>query len=222
MLVSAGSMSTPRRRRARARARALEVVELHDAGRLGERTGGPMLPARGRRGPPRRAWRTSRRRSRGSSSCARAPRAAGDLPREADREAVRVGGSQGELPVRSPEPPRSSSPTGASSVGSMWVMPRAACSATARRSGPAMAGHRARVAEAEVDVLVPVHVRKRAPRASSTNTGSAGPLHHPVHRHAVEQRRLGLLPTSRASAGCRARSAPAPGRGALPVSGGFA
>ena len=52
-----------------------------------------------------------------------------------------------------------------------------------------VAGHRARVAEAEVDVLVSVDVDEaRALRLGDEEREAAGPLRHPVHRDAREER----------------------------------
>ena len=74
-------------------------------------------------------------------------------------------------------------------------MPRGACAAIARRAGSrGVAGHRAGVAEAEVDVLVAVDVGEaRALGLGREDREAAGPAHHPVHRHAAEQRVLRLL-----------------------------
>ena len=59
------------------------------------------------------------------------------------------------------------------------------------RRGGAVAGHRAGVAEAEVDVVVPVDAGDvRAGGALDEGWERAGPLDHPVHRDAVEERRL--------------------------------
>src|SRR5687767_8544729 len=57
-----------------------------------------------------------------------------------------------------------------------------------------MSGHRAGVAQAEVDVLDPVDVDEaRALRLSHENREAAGPIAHPVHRHALEERRACTL-----------------------------
>ena len=51
-----------------------------------------------------------------------------------------------------------------------------------------MAAHRARVAEAEVDVLVAVDVGEAAPaRLGDEEREPAGPLGHPVHRDAGQE-----------------------------------
>ncbi len=75
------------------------------------------------------------------------------------------------------------------------MIPRADCSAIARSVAPgACAGHRAGVTEAEVDVLVTVHVDEAAAAGLGHVDGeAAGPLRHPVHRHTGEQ----VLPGAR-------------------------
>jgi hypothetical protein len=51
-----------------------------------------------------------------------------------------------------------------------------------------VARHRARVAEAEVDVLVPVDVAEaRALGLGGEDGEAAGPANHPVHRDAAQQ-----------------------------------
>ena len=90
----------------------------------------------------------------------------------------------------------SSSPTqAASSVGSMWVMPRRIWRSTAAIVGRrSVAGHRPGVAEAEVDVVVAVDAAERgAGRGLDVERERPGPLDHPGHRHALEERGLGAL-----------------------------
>ena len=85
----------------------------------------------------------------------------------------------------------SSSPTqSASSVGSMNVSPaRPAPPPRGRRLGR-VPGHRARVPQAEIDVLDAVDVPEpRARGLAGKDREAAGPAHHPVHRHSGEERR---------------------------------
>ena len=59
----------------------------------------------------------------------------------------------------------------------------------ANRGWRPVAGHCARVAEAEVDVVVPVDVGEmRARRRFHVDGKRARPLEHPVHRHTAEER----------------------------------
>jgi len=69
------------------------------------------------------------------------------------------------------------------------VIPRAACSATARTVASGECPAIAPVSpKAEVDVLEPVGVTEaRAGRLDREDREAAGPAHHPVHRHAAEQ-----------------------------------
>jgi hypothetical protein len=64
-----------------------------------------------------------------------------------------------------------------------------------------VAGHGAGVAEAEVDVLMPIDVAEaRALGLGGEHREAAGPADHPVHRHAAEQvaaRLLGQLERAR-------------------------
>ena len=60
--------------------------------------------------------------------------------------------------------------------------------------GRAMAGHRAGVAEAQVDVVVPIHARcVGAAGRLQEERERTRPLDHPVHGHAVEQARAGAF-----------------------------
>ncbi len=57
-----------------------------------------------------------------------------------------------------------------------------------------MAGHRARVAEAEIDVFVAIDAAEAGARRFVDEKGKGrGPLDHPVHRDAVEEGVAGLL-----------------------------
>ena len=106
-------------------------------------------------------------------------RAAGDLAGEPDREAVRVGRGQRELPARRARSAAcSSAPTQiASSLGSIVVIPpRRLLGHRAHRRLGRVAGHRAGVAEAEVDVLVAVDVDEaRAVRLGGEDREAARP-----------------------------------------------
>ena len=154
----------------RARARAVQVVDLDDPRRLGSAsTGAPMLCGRATR-CRRRGSRRSRRPCRGSTSCARAifgrpvERAGEPDPKRLASVAVSANCQLGRPNRRS-----ISSPTQiASSVGQHERGPAARLRGD-RLGGRLgrVAGHRAGVAEAEVDVLVAVDVaepRARTPR----------------------------------------------------------
>ena len=139
----------------------------------------------------------------------------GDRAGDPDREAVGVGGGQRELPrraARSAAP--SSSPThSASSLGSISVMPRGACSAIgAQRRRRRVAGHRAGVAEAQVDVLDGRRRRGSArPRPRPRRPGSrpaSGSSSASARRRAAC---ASPAPPARASVGARRGSARARG-----------
>ena len=211
MFVSAGSASTHATSPS-ASACSSASTSFHSTTRVvsSSGTGGPRLPARATTAP------SSQRGERLVDRAVVAPvedehlRPAGDEAREPDREAVRVGRGERELPAGGPKRRVSSSPTqSASSLGSISVIPRAACSAIAahdRRGG--VAGHRARVAEAEVDVLDPVDVAEaRARRLRREDGEPARPAHHPVHRHAGEQRASERARRARATGDASPRSA---------------
>ncbi len=114
----------------------------------------------------------------------------GDVAREPDREAVRVGGRERELPGRQAEAP-----------GELLRHPERIIGRQHRRDAPGrlrrdrsqrrrrgVAAHGARVAEAEVDDLVAVDVGEAAARSLlHEQREPARPLRHPVHRHAREQ-----------------------------------
>ncbi len=112
------------------------------------------------------------------------------MPREADREPVRVGRGEGELPARHAEAP------------GQLLRHRERVLRREHRRDPArrllgncaqrrlrrVAAHRTRVAEAEVDVLVAVDVGEAAPaRVGDEEREPAGPLGHPVHRHSGQE-----------------------------------
>ena len=86
------------------------------------------------------------------------------------------------------------------------------------RRGGRVTGHRAGVAEAEVDVVVAVDVLEVGAAAPiSTNSGKPpGPLDHPVHRHAVEQRALGPLVERHRTGMVRREASPARGPSSRP------
>ena len=125
----------------------------------------------------------------------RDPRSAGEVAGEAQHEAVGVGGRHRHLPAGEAEAPAelAGDPGG---VGRGEHRGDAALGALADRlgdRGQAVAGHRAGVAEAEVDVVDAVDVGEAA---------AAGGLHeqrerprppgHPRHRHAGQQVLAGL------------------------------
>jgi hypothetical protein len=57
-----------------------------------------------------------------------------------------------------------------------------------------MTGHGTGIAEAEIEVAPAVHVGEPGALAFRHEQGKAtGPLHHPVHRHAIEQAGAGAL-----------------------------
>ena len=123
-------------------------------------------------------------------------RPAGDVTGEADREPVRVGGRERELPARQPEAPRQLVADSDCVLAREHERDPAARLFLDRADGRPgrVPGHRPRVAEAEVDVLEPVGVAKACTLRFDGEDGEATrPAHHPVHRHAAEQRRLRLL-----------------------------
>ncbi len=74
-----------------------------------------------------------------------------------------------------------------------------------------MTGHRAGVAEAEVDVVVAVDAANvGARRRFGVERERPGPLDHPGHRDALEEGRTGLARGGPPSADARSRSEPAP------------
>ena len=136
--------------------------------------------------------------------------AAGDVAGEPEREPVGVGGRQGELPGRQAEPAREllAGPDGV--LGREHVGDAAAELALdgGDRRARAVAGHRPGVAEAEVDVFVAVDAGEAgAGGLVDEQRKRAGPLDHPVHRHAVEERGLGPLVEGVGARDARSRSA---------------
>ncbi len=123
-------------------------------------------------------------------------RPARDVPGEPDREPVGVGRRERELPVPEPEPPAELVGGDDRVLGGQHVGDPAAelaLDGRDRRGGP-VAGHGPGVAEAEVDVLVPVDVAEPGTRRLvDEQRVRAGPADHPVHRDAVEQGALGAL-----------------------------
>ena len=143
----------------------------------------------------------------------RDPRPAGHVPAHPDHPAVRVGGRERELPVGHAEAPGE---LGADPGGVLGREHRGdaldAGERPHRRLGR-VARHRAGVAEAEVGVLVAVHVHDRgAVRAVEVEREAAGPHRHPGHRDAREEARARLLVELAASAGGPARTARARAR----------
>ena len=119
-------------------------------------------------------------------------RAARDVAGEPDREAVRVGGGQGDLPDGEAEPARELLGDGDRVLRREHEGEPATGLRGDRldRGGRRVAGHGARVAEAEVEVPVAVHVAEvRALRVFDEEGESACPPHHPVHGHAAEKAR---------------------------------
>ena len=111
-------------------------------------------------------------------------------------EAVGVRRGQRELPVGQPEAPRHllADPQRVLARQHQRDAARGLRRDRAQRRLGRVAGHRAGVAEAEVDVLVAVDVGEaRALGLGREHGEAAGPAHHPVHRHAAEQRVLRLL-----------------------------
>lgn len=113
-----------------------------------------------------------------------------DLAGEAEGETVGVGGGEGRLPVGE-----------AKAVGEFFGDPEGVFggehegAATIELGGDrgnggrgGVAGHCARVAQAKVQVAVPVHVGKMcALRFADEDGKGTGPAHHPVHRDAIEE-----------------------------------
>ena len=119
-------------------------------------------------------------------------RAPGEVPGEADRPPVGVGGAQREAPPLDAEPPGEL----VGDEGRLLGREHGRGAAEARQAvvhgadgrRGRVAGHRPGVAEAEVDVLVAVEVRQPgAACAPQVEREAAGPLVHPGHRHPAEQ-----------------------------------
>ena len=119
--------------------------------------------------------------------------ALGDFAGDADGEAVGVGGGESKLPVGQAEAageffadPRSVF-GGEHQGDSVLRLARDGCGGWRGR----MSGHGAGVAEAEVNVVVAVHILKmRAAGFSDEHGKFAGPFFHPVHGDAAEERFL--------------------------------
>ncbi len=123
-------------------------------------------------------------------------RAPGDRSRQPDREAVRVGGGQAELPERQPEPPLH-----------LGAHPRRVLGRQHEGDAPGrllgdridrllrrVSGHRPGVTQAEVDVLAAVDVGEPCPACLGNEDGvRAGPLAHPRHRDPRQEIGLGPL-----------------------------
>ena len=147
-------------------------------------------------------------------------RPARDRAADPDREAVRVGRAERELPEREPEAARELLPGPGRILGRQHRGDpggRPLGDRADDRLGR-VPGHRTGVAEAEVDVLVAVDVDDaRALRLGQEERVRAGPAHHPRHRDAAQQRSPGPLrerPRTRACRGeglrlpCRQRRKP--------------
>ena len=140
-------------------------------------------------GPARRAARTTRRPSRGSTTRTRRSRS-----RPVTWRHIRIIQRFASVAVSencqygTPKRRASSPPTqAASSVGSIVVIPSISRDRAHRRLGR-VARHRACVAEAEVGVLVAVHVHdRRAGGALLVEREAARPHRHPGHRHAGQE-----------------------------------
>ncbi len=115
---------------------------------------------------------------------------AGDVAGEPDHEPVGVGGGERELPVADAEAAAQLVRGDDGVLGRQHVGDAAAHLGLDREPGRlgAVPRHGARVAQAEVHVLVAVHVAEpRAPRLLDEEGIGTRPLDHPVHRDAVEQ-----------------------------------
>jgi hypothetical protein len=117
-----------------------------------------------------------------------------ELPREPDREPIRIRGGERELPARQSEATSElfADPEGIltgqherdTTCGLLGHRPHGWCRG--------VSGHRRCVAEAEVHVLVAVHVTETSAVGLGGEHGEAAcPPDHPRHRHAREQRTLG-------------------------------
>jgi hypothetical protein len=116
-------------------------------------------------------------------------RAAGQLAGEPDREPVRIRRRERELPAREAEAPRQLAPDPDRVLARKHQRDPAARLLGERphRRLRRVTRHRRGVAEAEVDVLVPVHVAEaRSLRVGREDREAAGPADHPRHRHPGE------------------------------------
>jgi hypothetical protein len=114
-------------------------------------------------------------------------RPAGQLAAEPDREAVRVGRRQRELPPREAEAAAELAPDPERVLARQHQRDPVLglLGNRAHRRLRRVAGHCSRVAEAEVDVLVAVDVGEaRAVRLRREDGEAAGPADQPRHRHA--------------------------------------
>src|SRR5204862_6895767 len=120
-------------------------------------------------------------------------RSLGNLPCNKDRKPVRIRCRQRKLPVRQPAPPLQlgSDPQRIlrrQHQRNAFAHPLRNCVRHHIRRVPR---HRARIAQTQVHVVTPVHIRKvGALRTRHKNRKCARPLAHPVHRHATQQRVL--------------------------------
>ena len=174
----------------------VEVVELHDLRRQRRVNGRPDVPgARPHDAVLGRRERLVDRPVVAPVEDEHLP-AAGHLTGEPQCEAVRVGRRQRELPERKPEAPRQLLADPGRVLGRKHRR-RAARRLSSERLDDRLRrvpGHRARVAEAEVDVLVAVDVDDPcALRLLDEDRESARPASHPAHRDAEQERGAGAL-----------------------------
>ena len=143
---------------------------------------------------------------------------AGDLAGEPDREPVGVGGGERELPDRQAEAARELLGAGDRVLGRQHER-RALAHLVADRlggRGRRVPGHRARVAEAQVDVLDSVDVGEAgAGRLGDEDRERARPLDHPVHRHTGQERAARRARAAPASVGAARRTGPPRGPAAV-------
>ena len=207
MLVSAGSISRQATSpSASSRSSAVEVVDLDHAGRLVHRDRRPDAAL------ARAHLAVDERGDRLVDAAVVAVvvdddlRAPGDLAGDPDHEPVRVGRREGELPVAQAEAALHLLADGRRVLGRQHRGDPAGELRVDRgdRRRRRVAGHRARVAEAEVGVDVAVDVAKlRALGRLHEHREVPRPAGHPVHRHPGEQRRLAAL-VQLARRGCSA------------------
>ncbi len=122
--------------------------------------------------------------------------AAADVAGQPERESIGVGRGQRELPGGQSEPAGQLLADPGGVLGREHVGDAEAHLALdgGDRRGRAVAGHRPRIAEAEVDVVVPIDAAERGTRRGLDVEGERpGPLDHPGHRHALEEGGLGTL-----------------------------
>ena len=185
-----------------------QIVELDDACRERRVHGRPDVPL------ARHHAAVPKRRERLVDRAVIAPvehqnlGAAGNFARQADGEAVGVGGGDGELPVRKAE-----------AAGQLLAYPNRIFGREHEREaepslraygfdggGRGMSGHRPGVAEAEVQIAVPVDVGEvPAVAGRGEQRKPAGPPLHPLHGHAAEQGAAGPGGSSASERGCASR-----------------